>query len=157
MTLHRRARPILAVVVAMALASYPAAAADPLGCGTLISYSAPTATRPVGQVSLNQNGRQTDFPVALPGTVTPPNITGIGTALNPVRAQLSGTVGADRVVRDFALTQVSSCPPASLPSTGTAPASGSGMSAVAAVGLVVLLVAAARRYLLGRTSHLNVH
>lgn len=93
-------------------------------CGSLISYAAPSATRPVGQVSINQQGREVDYQVTGAGSVTPPNITALGTGLNPVIAAFRGTADANGVVREFTLTQVPSCPQsaAGLPNTSTAPA-----------------------------------
>lgn len=154
---------ISAGLLVMATMGYSVLAADAVACGTLIGYSAPSATRPVGGVSLNQGPRppaghvqltpgppQIDFAVALPGTVTPANITGLGTAMTPVTAQFRGTMGADGVVRDFTLTQVTSCPPVSLPSTSTADRESWAWFAMAG-GLLTALAARASRHLFVRT------
>ncbi len=154
---------ISAGLLVLATMGYSVLAADAAGCGTLISYSAPSATRPIGQVSLNPGPRQPvgqpqltpgprqiDFAMALPGTVTPANITGLGTALNPVLAQFRGAMGADGVVRDFTLTQVTSCPPVSLPSTNTTDQESWAWFALAG-GLLAALAARASRHLFVRT------
>lgn len=109
------------VVLALALAQGGGglAQSDVTACGGLIAFEAPTAARLVGEVQLNSGGRLVSYKVRGPGTISPPNIAAIGTALRPVTAQFSGALGSDGVVTGYALTQVTACPTTSLPNTST--------------------------------------
>lgn len=146
----RKAIVVAAAVVfaAIALTGVPAAAdATVTSCGRLIAYEAPTDARPIGQVRINEAGQERVFQVTGTGTVSPPDIAAIGTALNPVIAQLQGTPRSDGVLTSFSLTHVTSCSAAAsaLPSTSTDATSNPGLpipivAALAAIGLLLLVV-----------------
>lgn len=87
-------------------------------CGTLIAYAPPSADRPIGGLQINEaGGKQVEFAVRLPGTVTPSDINAIGTALSPITVAFHGSRAADGVVTSFDLRRVERCE--ALPSTST--------------------------------------
>ena len=89
-------------------------------CGRLSAFSAPSASRPQGGIAINRDGTLVEYKVAGAGTVTPANITGLGTAMTPVTVRFSGALGSDGVVTAYTLTQVASCQGiTSLPGTAT--------------------------------------
>lgn len=107
-------------IIALVQAPVSAAAEEVAVCGRLSAFSAPSASRPQGAIAINRGGTLVEYTVVGAGTVTPPNIAGLGTALNPVTVRFSGTLGSDGVVTSYSLTQVASCQgPASLPGTAT--------------------------------------
>lgn len=114
-------RPLVAALAALLVAAFPVAAQSTVtSCGRLIAFEAPTAQRPIGQVSINEEGRERDFQVSGSGQVSPPDVSAIGTALNPVLVRFQGTAAANGVVTNFTLTRVTTCEAGTgLPSTAT--------------------------------------
>lgn len=99
---------------------HPSGQTEVRACGRLSAFSAPSASRPQGAIAINQAGTLVEYKVAGAGTVTPPNLTGLGTGLNPISVRFSGTMGSDGVVSSYSVTQVASCETvATLPGTAT--------------------------------------
>lgn len=146
-----RASVIVTIALALLLlGTAPARAQTEVSaCGTLVAFEAPTTQRPTGEVQINQAARLVSYRVSGSGTVTPPDIAAIGTALNPVTVQFRGTAGADGTVTAFSLTRVASCGVATLPTTSTGAATTAAASLALALAIALLaalaVIARARR------------
>lgn len=116
-------RRALGAVVFMVMASFaavPVAAQATVDvCGTLGAFEAPTDVQPIGRLQINVGSQALAYKVDRHGTVSPPDIAGRGTALNPVRLRFSGTMSGD-VVTSYTITMVTTC---GLPGTAASPES----------------------------------